>query len=131
MKNLAAALNDLSAGLSAEGRSLFDFVTNRDPERASRLLQNLPRGILDDIRALDLASRDLSPLQARLFLLHGYHDAIIPFVQSLALARAAPPSRTRLFLLEGLDHVEIRPATADRLNLWRAAYLLLGERRED
>ncbi len=128
MSNLQAPVTDLAARLGPEGRALYAFLTNRDPRRTPLLLRELPAAIREEIAALDLATRDLSHLTARLLLVHGYDDPIIPFTQSVELARAAPD--TELFLLRGLYHVDLRPGWVDRWRLWQLTGSLLGRRDE-
>ncbi len=127
-KDLEASLGDLAAGLSAEGRALYVFVTNRDPHEFESLKSHLAEPIRQDIGALDLSGRDLSRLAARLILVHGYDDPIIPYPESKALARAAPHGQARLFLVDGLEHVDLQPGLVGKFRLWRAVSALLAER---
>lgn len=124
----AAPVGDLVPGLGSEGRALYAFVTNRDPRRARQLLAALPGAMQADVAALNVAGRDLSRLSARLILIHGLQDPMIPYVQSVALAGASPTGRARLFLVDGLDHVDVAPELPDRWRLWRAVALLLAAR---
>lgn len=124
----AAPVADLLDGLGAEGRALYAFVTNRDPERVAQLLAALPKAIGADIAALNLADKDLSRLSARLILVHGLQDRMIPYVESVALAGAVAAGQARLFLVQGLDHVDVAPELPDRWRLWRAVTLLLAAR---
>lgn len=128
MSDLSANLDDLARRLRPQGKALYAFITNGDPQRGPELQQRLPDGIQTDIAALDLASRDLSPLGARLLLIHGYDDSIIPFTESISLASALPPGQARLFLVDGLAHVDLEPGLRSRFRLWRAIYHLLLER---
>lgn len=128
MADLAAGLDDLAAQLRAEGNALYAFITNCDRERAPELLRQLPGGIQADIAALDLANKDLSRLGARLILIHGYDDSIIPYAESIALAAAVPKGQARLFLVDGLAHVDLEPGLRSRFRLWRAIHALLVER---
>jgi pimeloyl-ACP methyl ester carboxylesterase len=123
-----AEIDALANGLGPEGRKIYDFVTNRDPGRVTRLIAALPDPIRTEIDALDLARRDLSRLKARLILLHGYDDDIIPYVESLSLARAAADAE--LFLVRGLVHVDLAPRWRDFWRLWRAVALLLAQRAD-
>ena len=85
-----------------------------------------------DIAALDLKRRDLSKLSARLILVHGRDDAIIPYSESKALAAAVPEGQAALYVVDNLAHVDLGAAgLVDILILWRAAYRLLSEREED
>jgi len=131
MADLDASLDDLTALLRVQGRALYAFIANREPQRAPELLRQLPEGIRADIAALDLANKDLSALGARLLLIHGYDDSIIPFTESIALAAAVPKGQARLFLVDGLAHVDLEPGLRSRFRLWRAIYLLLVERDAD
>jgi pimeloyl-ACP methyl ester carboxylesterase len=131
MADLAAGLDDLAAQLHGQGRALYAFIVNHEPQRVPELLRQLPPGIRADIAALDLANKDLVPLGARLLLIHGYDDSIIPYTESIALARAVPEGQARLFLVDGLAHVDLEPGLRSRFRLWRAIYLLLGEREAD
>lgn len=128
--DLAAPLDDLAAGLSAEGQALYAFITNRDPQQVETLQQELPAGIRNDIGALDLADKDLKRLSSRLILVHGYDDPIIPYPESKALARAVPDGQARLYLVDGLAHVDLQPGLIGKFRLWRAVAALLAEREK-
>ncbi|BCR04206.1 alpha/beta hydrolase [Desulfuromonas versatilis] len=129
--DLAADLSDLAADLSPEGERLYAFITNRDPARVAELIGGLPSSIQEDIEALDLAGKDLSELRARLILVHGYDDPIIPYTESIALASAVGKEQASLFLAEGLAHVDLQPGLVSRWRLWRAIDALLAERGTD
>jgi len=122
----AAGIADLAAGLSPGGRDLYAFLTSRDPAEAAALLEKLPPGIRADIAALDLARRDLASLRARLVLVHGKDDRIIPYPQSLALARALAPGQADVFLVKGLFHVDLEPGFWSKVRLWRSIMELLA-----
>ena len=85
-------------------RSLLALVANTDPARVGMLLDDLPEGARDDLVALSPSHRDLSSLAGRLVLVHGEHDPVIPFSESLRLAAVVPGSR--VFLIPGFSHVE-------------------------
>lgn len=121
-----APIGALAAGLGAEGRAVLGLVTNRDPDRVAGLIADLPPAVRRDIAALDLAHRDLSPLRARLLLVHGADDDIVPVSESRALARRVPGSA--LYVVPGFGHVGSAPGLAGTSVLWRAAYRLLGFR---
>jgi hypothetical protein len=129
LQDLDADVSDLQAGLGPEGRSVMALLDNRDPERVPALIAGLPEAVRRDLEALDLARRDLSPLQARLLLVHGRDDPIIPSTESQALAGAAPAGTATVYLVDSLAHVELSPAgLIDGWKLWRAIYWLLAER---
>jgi len=124
----AAATDDLVPSLGWEGQSLWAFINNRDPRRVSALLADLPVAIRQEISSLNLAKHDLSRLKAPLILIHGYEDPMIPFTESISLARAVSKGHARLYLVHGLVHVDVAPALPDRWRLWLAMYDLLAAR---
>lgn len=127
--DLNADVADLRPQLGPEGRAVMALLDNRDPDRVPRLIAALPETVRVDLEALDLARQDLTPLHARLLLLHGRDDPIIPATESQALAAAAPPGSASLYLVDRLAHVDLGPSgLRDGLALWRATYQLLTER---
>ncbi|GAB4268909.1 MAG: alpha/beta hydrolase [Deferrisomatales bacterium] len=124
----AAPLDDLAEGLGPEGRALYRLVVNREPRRVPELLRALPAPIREDLRALDLADKDLGPLRAHLILVHGRDDPIIPYTESVALHRRLPEGQAELHLLRGLAHVDVEPGAGDTLRMWRAVAALLRAR---
>lgn len=124
-----ADIADLVAGLGPEGRSIIALLTNRDPDAVPELITGLPERIAADMRGIDLAAHDLSKLRAKLILVHGRDDPVIPYTESEALAAAATGTETSLTLLDNLPHVDLgAPGTEDALRLWAAAYRVLEER---
>jgi pimeloyl-ACP methyl ester carboxylesterase len=126
---VAAALEGqpLPASAGVEARAVLAVLANRDPARLDALLAALPaetRGLLDALSPARVVGR----LRARLLLVHGRDDPAIPFTESLRLAAAADPARTRLVLVHLLAHVEGRaPAwtqARDLVALWSAVYEL-------
>ncbi len=117
----------LPATAGPEARAVLAVLANRDPARVDALLAALPpetRALLDALSP----ARDVRRLGARLLLVHGADDPAIPFTESLRLAAAADPARTRLVLVDLLAHVEGRaPAWRqawDLAKLWSAVYEL-------
>lgn len=129
IRDLAAPLKDLAEKLGPEGRRVYAFIVNTDRKRASTLMAALPEPILRQIEALNLANKNLHELHARMILVHGIDDDIIPYPQSIALAKALPKGQARLFLANGLNHVDVEPGFFDKWRLWRAVDALLAERR--
>jgi hypothetical protein len=127
--DLGAGIGDLVVQLGPEGRSVYALVDNRDPEAVPGLLAGLPPPVLRELQALDLARQDLSRLKARLILIHGQDDPIVPFTESLGLAAAAPAGGVELHLLGSLAHVELSVASLrDGWQLFQAAWDLLAAR---
>jgi pimeloyl-ACP methyl ester carboxylesterase len=107
-RDMAADVSDLSAGLSLEAKAVVEVAVNRDPVRFAALLAGLPPAMLADLDALSLHNKDLGRLEARLLLVHGRNDNLIPYPESLALAQAAPPGKARVWLIDRLlGHVDL------------------------
>lgn len=126
LDDLAAPIGDLVGRLGPQGRAVMALLDNRDPSAVPTRIAALPAAIRREMAALDPSRHDLRALQATLILLHGRDDRIIPYTESLALVRAAPPGRACLTVVDNLAHVDLEPpGLIDRLRLWRAAYRLL------
>lgn len=122
-----ADLSDILPLLGPEGRSVYDLLTNTDPDRVSELLARLPPRARAEVAALDLKRRDLSRLDTRFLLVHGYDDPVIPETQSIAFA--ARLTHAELYLLDSMQHVDPKPAgLSDRIRLLSVVYDLLKER---
>ena len=117
MNNPDAIIDDLTNDLSPEASSILMLFQNQDPELTPNFMLSLPIAIRNDLKSLDLASQDLNQLKARLILLHGKDDNIIPYTESIALANAVAEDQAELFLIDGLAHVNIHP---QKLNIWTA-----------
>ncbi|MDR9438355.1 MAG: hypothetical protein RI841_02465 [Halomonas sp.] len=115
--------------LGASGRALYALVTNQDPGRVEALIARLPPSLVRELEALDPSRRSLDSLQARLVLIHGPQDRVIPISHSRRLRDALPPGQARLFEAGALQHVSVSPDWRDGWSLWRAlVYVLaLGE----
>lgn len=121
-----APLESFAAELDEEGRAIFRFLENRDPSRVAELIQALPKAVRDNLASLDPSRHDLSQLHARLILIHGRYDDMIPYSESLILSTAAP--RASAYIVKGLEHVDIPPGIRDRFTMWRAVRAILGLR---
>jgi pimeloyl-ACP methyl ester carboxylesterase len=137
-----ADLTPLAAKLSADSRAVYELAAHTDPARFTELLARLPEAMRADISQLDLSRHDLKRLKARLILVHGMNDNLIPYPESLALAAAAPKGQAAMFLIHRvLGHVDLNIARVfswqfwnedlpDLWRLWRAIDLLLAQRQE-
>ncbi|MBP2238169.1 acetyl esterase/lipase [Sinorhizobium kostiense] len=115
--------------LGPEGQAVYRLLLNRDPEKAARLISELPASLLAEFQRLDLRLRNMADLKATLILVHGRDDTLIPYSESVRLAAAADADRTHLFIIGSLAHVELGASgTLDLWTLARASYLLLSER---
>jgi pimeloyl-ACP methyl ester carboxylesterase len=101
------------AGLSPGGAALMELLTNTTGERVPLLLARLPAPLRAEISALNPAEQPMRALHARLLLLHGRGDIIIPYTESVALAESVPAGRADLFIIDGLAHVDLQPTSAD------------------
>lgn len=128
-----APVDDLRDQLGPDGEAMYALVTNRDPDRLEALLADLPDGARRELATLDLARRDLSALRARLILIHGSEDRVIPVSHSERLRDTLPQGQARLYRAGGLDHVEVSPGFFDSWQLWRAAtaMLRLADQRQE
>lgn len=128
-RSRTADVAELAAGLGPEGRAVYTLVTSRDPARVPGLIKDLPAAVRSDIRALDVSRLDMTALAARLILVHGRDDPVIPASESRKLANAAAPDRSELHLVDRLRHVELGAGGfGDVVALWRAVYAALEER---
>lgn len=102
-----SAIDDLTAKLQTpEAKAFVELITNTDPAKVPTLLAGMPAPVRADLDGLNLAKRDLSGFRAHLILVHGYDDNLVPYSQSVELARAI--AGTRLYLVNGLSHVDLK-----------------------
>lgn len=114
--------------LSPEGLAIHRFITNTDPEQATTLFAQLPPKVKYEVRALSPSKGDLSQMQAQVILVHGLDDPIVPYTESIQLARALGPHQSKLVLIKGLVHAHLKPSLLDHWRLWRAVYAVLAAR---
>jgi len=139
-KDPAADLSALAGRLGPEGHAVYRLLTNADPDRTPGLISGLPDETVAMIDALTLADKNLRALPARLILVHGKSDELIPYTESIALARAAAPSQSRVLVVNhALGHVDLRFSRLLSAQFWtqelpdafrvlRAVALLMRER---
>jgi pimeloyl-ACP methyl ester carboxylesterase len=126
MQDPSAPIDDLAALLGPQGQAVNRLLGNEDPERVAALIGALPARLRDDLLALSLANKPLAEAPARILLIHGRDDTIIPASESQALAAALPAEKVSLYLVDNLQHANLRPGGwRDIWLLWRAAYGLL------
>ncbi len=115
-----ADLSALAKKLGPEGLAVYRLLTNTDPQETARLLAALPQPIVATIDALTLDNKELHRLAARLLLVHGRNDRLIPYPESLALSNAVAPGQARVFILNRiLGHVDLTLSHFFSLQLWR------------
>lgn len=114
--------------LSPGGAALLELLTNTTRDRVPLLLARLPASLRAEITALNPAEQPLGGLHAHLLLLHGRSDNIIPYTESIALARSVPAGSADLFIIDGLAHVDLQPTWADVDVLLNMVNALLEQR---
>ncbi|HEY7607732.1 MAG TPA: alpha/beta hydrolase [Alphaproteobacteria bacterium] len=116
--------------LKAEGRAVVALVENTDPARVPDLIRRLPPRIRDTLDALNPARRNLrDDMRARLILVHGEDDRVIPAAESGRLAQAVRRGRADLYLVERLFHADLAaPSWHDRIVLLCATVRVLDQR---
>jgi acetyl esterase/lipase len=119
-----AILNQLHPG----GRALYALLINADPDRVPELVDRLPERIRTELEGIDPATHDLSALHAQAIVIHGRSDTMIPYSESLTLARVLPKEQVQLFVIEGFAHVDVEPEPGDIPQLLSAMQALLAQR---
>lgn len=113
--------------LGPEGRALLALIVNEDPARVPALIDALPEAVQQRIEALSPSRYDLSPLTGKLILVHGRLDPLVPYSESLALARAVPGSE--VFLIDDFSHITPRGVSwTGKLQLIDAIQSVLARR---
>lgn len=138
-----ADIADLVGQLGPDGKAVVALAINNDPACFPDLYALLPYDMRVEIGRLSLHDKDLTKLRARLLLLHGMNDNMIPWPESAALAAAAPDGKSRLFLIKRtLGHVNlgfshmfswqfVSEELPDFFRMWRAVDALFAEREVD
>lgn len=124
-----ADISHLVEGLGDQGHRLYRLLDNRQAEAFETLLGELPEAIRTRMAELDLANKDLTQLKAKLVLVHGMDDSLIPYSESQALAAARPGHHTQLFVIKGMSHIDVGARDFDRQALWRAVNAFLQVRQ--
>lgn len=124
-----ADISSLASSLKADGKPVYELIANRDPDKVTSLIAQLPQRLRDGLDALDPSKHNLSGFAGEAILVHGKDDPFIPSVESERLA-AALGSGAHLYVLEQVSHVEVnRPASIwDQLDMLFAGERLLSYR---
>ena len=101
---------DVSASadsLGVEGAKLYELMTNEDPAAAAGIIDGLSPRVLEYFDALSLPG-NIENVTARLIIVHGRDDNLMPYTESILLAENAPPGATvQLRILESFQHVDL------------------------
>jgi pimeloyl-ACP methyl ester carboxylesterase len=132
LPDASAPLDDLDARLTdPDARALLAYVDRNDQEVYEARWEALPGPMRQDLTELDVSTRDLTPLRARLILVHGLIDNLIPPEHSAALHHAVPAGQSHLYMVGGLRHVTMqRPGPLGVYRLLAAVTDMLRERAE-
>lgn len=131
MDNPNASIEDLTNNLSVEANSILALLKNQNHNETITLITDIPNAIRTDLNALNLSNKNLSQLNAKLILLHGIDDDIIPYTESILLSRAVAEGQSELFIVDGLAHVNIHPNLLNQWKLLRAIDALLDLRKDE
>jgi len=112
-----------------DARALLDLIANRRPARFAALYRRLSPRVRENISAINPAEQDLEALRARAILIHGRLDHTIPASESRHLAKRLGQGRARLYLLDGLEHVNFLPRHDDISILLDVIREILAQRR--
>jgi len=93
------------SGVSADGRSVYDFVTNRNPAKYEELKARLPWEKFD-LNKLS-PSTDIKNLKAKVYVLTDRRDSFVPHTESEDLKNSLPAGQVRKTDLELLEHTQL------------------------
>ncbi len=130
MDNPNASIEDLTNNLSVEANAVLALLKNQNYSETLTLITGIPNAIRADLNALNLSNKNLSQLNAKLILLHGIDDDIIPYTESILLSRAVAEGQSELFIVDGLAHVNVHPNLLNQWKLLRAIDALLDLRKD-
>ena len=92
--------------LGEEGKNILALLSHTDPNQTENLIRKLPPRLQAYIEALSVGPV-LNRLSADLILAHGRDDDMIPFTETLRLARdVSHPRRVYLEILGSYSHVD-------------------------
>ena len=114
--------------LAPDARALYDLIANEDPQRVATLIDKLSPRIKNELQGINPAKADLSQIKAQVILLHGRGDTMIPYTESIAIAKALPGDQVALFVIEGYAHTNVKPKREDLPQLLAAMELLMQQR---
>ena len=101
---------DVSASadsLGEEGALLYELMMNGDPDAAAGIIDRLSPGILGYFDELSMPG-NMENVTARLIIVHGRDDNLMPYTESILLAENAPPKAiAELRILESIQHVDL------------------------
>ncbi len=130
----------LPSDLTPEGRSVYNLLVNRDPEKVEALVARLAPSIREMIEQLS-PSRQIRRLAAYTIIVHSDPDPFIPHTESVALAEAlGRHGKVHLEILRLFRHVQpelpktsfgnfFRVYLPEGMRIYRLIFDLLRQRR--
>ncbi len=120
---------DVSASadsLGAEGALLYELMMNGDPDAAAGIIDRLNPRILSYFDELSMPG-NIENVTARLIIVHGRDDNLMPYTESILLAENAPPKAiAELRILESLQHVDLEFSWEGGPAAWAATLAEIG-----
>ncbi len=120
---------DVSASadsLGAEGALLYELMMNGDPDAAAGIIDRLSPRILGYFDELSMPG-NMENVTARLIIVHGRDDNLMPYTESILLAENAPPKAiAELRILESLQHVDLEFSWEGGPAAWAATLAEIG-----
>jgi len=125
--NLPDSTDRWEAELGPEGHAILRLMLNGDPSAVDTYVSALPASMRAALEALDLSRRDLgATLKARLILIHGSDDPVIPSSESIKLSRSVRNSD--LYLIDNLFHADLGEISfRDAMQLWLSTRTVLDQ----
>lgn len=128
LENDSDELDHALVKLAPDARALYELIANKDPHRVTTLIDKLSPRIKNELQGINPAKGDLSHIKAQVILLHGRGDTMIPYTESIAIAKALPRDQVALYLIEGYAHTNVKPKREDLPQLLDAMELLMQQR---
>ena len=105
LRDEKASIEQFLPLLGKEGKSVLALLFHADPSQTADLIQKLSPGVQAYIATLSVGPV-INKLHTDLILAHGRDDDMIPFTETLRLARAVPdPRRVYVQILASYSHV--------------------------
>jgi dienelactone hydrolase len=109
LRDEKAPVDRYLARLGEGGRNTLNLLSHGDPSQTEGFIRKLPPSVQSTMKALSVSPL-LKNLQADLILAHGEDDDLIPFTETLRLAKAASDHRkVYLQILKSYAHVDPEP----------------------
>ncbi|MFQ5682814.1 MAG: dienelactone hydrolase family protein [Candidatus Binatia bacterium] len=96
----------LLAGLTPQGKNLYELLVNKDPQRVERLIKGTDLRFQHYLKEIAIAPI-IPSIRAYFLIGHGSTDPLIPYTESLRLADAIPDKgKVHLAIIRLFSHVD-------------------------